>query len=79
LLHIILRALVQSKFSLYWLIRHYRQSRILGGCYGNLQGIAVLVKGRRPEEVIATLKGIRCLDKATSCPDQLAQALEQVM
>lgn len=51
----------------------------LGGCHGNLQGIAALVKGRRPEEVIATLKGIRCRDKATSCPDQLARALEQAM
>ncbi|MDE6642921.1 MAG: TIGR03905 family TSCPD domain-containing protein [Muribaculaceae bacterium] len=51
----------------------------LGGCHGNLQGIAALVKGRHPEEVIATLKGIRCHDKATSCPDQLARALEQVM
>ncbi|MDE5857313.1 MAG: TIGR03905 family TSCPD domain-containing protein, partial [Muribaculaceae bacterium] len=51
----------------------------LGGCHGNLQGIAALVKGRRPEEVIATLKGIRCRDKATSCPDQLARALEQEM
>ena len=49
----------------------------LGGCHGNLQGIAALVKGRHPDEVIATLKGIRCHDKSTSCPDQLAKALEQ--
>ena len=49
----------------------------LGGCHGNLQGIAALVKGRHPDEVIATLKGIRCRDKSTSCPDQLAKALEQ--
>lgn len=50
-----------------------------GGCHGNLQGIAALVRGRRPEEIIATLKGIRCRDKATSCPDQLARALESAL
>ena len=48
-----------------------------GGCHGNLQGISALVKGMRPEEAISRLKGIRCGFKATSCPDQLAQALEQ--
>lgn len=50
-----------------------------GGCHGNLQGIAALVKGRRAEEVIETLRGIRCGAKATSCPDQLAQALTQAL
>lgn len=50
-----------------------------GGCHGNLQGIAALVRGRRPDEIIATLKGIRCRDKATSCPDQLARALESAL
>lgn len=48
-----------------------------GGCHGNLQGISALVKGMTPEEAISRLKGIRCGFKSTSCPDQLACALEQ--
>ena len=48
-----------------------------GGCHGNLQGIGKLVEGMKVEEVIARLDGIRCGGKATSCPDQLAQALKQ--
>lgn len=52
--------------------------QFLGGCHGNLQGIAALVRGQRPEDVIARLEGIRCGDKCTSCPDQLAQALRQM-
>lgn len=48
-----------------------------GGCNGNLQGISRLVQGMRVEDAIAKLKGIRCGFKATSCPDQLACALEQ--
>lgn len=50
-----------------------------GGCNGNLKGVAALVKGMKPEEVIARCKGIRCGFKSTSCPDQLAQALEQML
>ena len=50
----------------------------VGGCNGNLQGIAALVKGMKPEEAISRLKGIRCGFKSTSCPDQLAQALESM-
>ena len=50
----------------------------LGGCNGNLKGIAALVKGRPIDEVIATLKGIDCNFKGTSCPDQLARALEDI-
>jgi uncharacterized protein (TIGR03905 family) len=48
---------------------------IVGGCAGNTQGVAKLVVGRKVEDVIATLKGIRCRGE-TSCPDQLARALE---
>lgn len=48
------------------------------GCNGNLQGIAALVKGKKPEEIISALKGIDCNFKGTSCPDQLARALEEV-
>ena len=51
----------------------------VGGCHGNLQGIGALVRGQRPEDVIARLKGIRCGAKPTSCPDQLALALEEAL
>lgn len=47
-----------------------------GGCHGNLQGIGALVKGMKIEDVISKLEGIRCREKPTSCPDQLAQALK---
>ncbi len=48
-------------------------------CNGNLQGISALVKGMKPEEAISRLKGIRCGFKPTSCPDQLAHALEEMI
>ena len=51
--------------------------QFLGGCNGNLQGIASLVRGMKVDDVIARLEGIRCGNKMTSCPDQLAQALKQ--
>ena len=51
----------------------------VGGCNGNLPGIGALVRGQRPEDVIARLKGIRCGAKPTSCPDQLALALEEAL
>ena len=47
-----------------------------GGCHGNLQGISRLVTGRKIDDVIGILNGIRCGDKPTSCPDQLCRALE---
>ena len=50
-----------------------------GGCNGNLKGIGALVEGRPAEEVIALLKGMKCGFKPTSCPDQLAQALEKAL
>ncbi len=49
-----------------------------GGCNGNLQGIASLVKGMDINEVIHKLEGIKCGYKPTSCPDQLAQALKEM-
>lgn len=49
----------------------------VGGCNGNLQGISSLVNGMDAKEAIAKLKGIRCGSKLTSCPDQLAKAIEQ--
>lgn len=48
------------------------------GCNGNLKGISALVKGMTTEEAIKRLKGIKCGMKNTSCPDQLAQALESM-
>ena len=50
-----------------------------GGCNGNLQGISKLVAGMDAREAIQRLKGIRCGYKPTSCPDQLAQALESMI
>ena len=47
-----------------------------GGCNGNLQGISKLVEGMNKNDAIAKLKGIKCGFKNTSCPDQLAHALE---
>lgn len=49
----------------------------LSGCNGNLQGISKLVEGMAIEDVVRKLKGISCGDKKTSCPDQLAIALEK--
>ena len=50
-----------------------------GGCNGNLQGISALVKDMDATEAINRLKGIRCGFKNTSCPDQLATALEGIL
>ena len=52
--------------------------RFIGGCNGNTQGVATLVKGMKIDDVIAKLKGIDCNSRGTSCPDQLAVALEKV-
>ena len=52
---------------------------VVGGCSGNLQGIAALVRGMPAEEAIQRLKGIRCGFMDTSCPDQLARNLESAM
>lgn len=51
----------------------------IGGCSGNTQGVAKLANGRKVEEVIALIDGIRCGFKTTSCPDQLAQALKETL
>lgn len=53
--------------------------RFDGGCMGNTRGISSLVKDMPAEEVIARLKGIDCNGRGTSCPDQLARALEQAL
>ena len=49
--------------------------KISGGCAGNTQGVAALIKGMTVDEAIERLSGIRCGFKNTSCPDQLARAL----
>ena len=50
--------------------------RFIGGCPGNAIGVAHLVQGLEVKEAIKRLKGIDCRGKGTSCPDQLAKALE---
>lgn len=50
--------------------------KFTGGCNGNLKGISSLVDGMEVTEVIKRLKGTNCNGKGTSCPDQLAKALE---
>ena len=52
--------------------------RFIGGCTGNTQGVAALVTGMDAQEAIRRLKGIQCRS-GTSCPDQLAIALEQAL
>lgn len=50
-----------------------------GGCSGNTQGVCALVIGMRAQDAVKKLKGIRCGFKETSCPDQLARALERAL
>lgn len=52
--------------------------KFTGGCNGNLQGISKLVEGMNVDDAISRLKGIQCGFKNTSCPDQLAKALESI-
>jgi len=53
--------------------------KIIGGCPGNSLGVSTLCKGKRVEEVIDLLKGIRCGGRPTSCPDQLAEGLTKFL
>ena len=50
--------------------------KFIGGCAGNTQGVASLIRGMNVNEAISRLEGIRCGFKSTSCPDQLAKALK---
>ncbi len=52
--------------------------QFVGGCSGNTSGIAQLCRGMKIEDVQNRLLGVRCGSKSTSCPDQLAQILEQI-
>lgn len=56
-----------------------KKVRFIGGCSGNTQGVAALVEGMTVEDAVKKLKGIKCGGKSTSCPDQLAIALEQYL
>lgn len=51
--------------------------KIIGGCPGNTVGVSKLVVGKTVDEVIEMLKGIPCGMRGTSCPDQVARALEE--
>jgi uncharacterized protein (TIGR03905 family) len=53
------------------------KAEVIGGCAGNSQGMGRLVVGMPAAEVAKRLKGVRCGTKPTSCPDQLARAMEQ--
>ena len=56
-----------------------KNASVLGGCNGNLQGICRLIEGRKAEDIINVLKGVKCRGSRTgetSCPDQLALGLE---
>lgn len=52
---------------------------VIGGCNGNLKGIASLLQGMKAEEAIQRMAGIRCGAKSTSCPDQIAHALQEAL
>lgn len=56
-----------------------RSVRFTGGCNGNTKGLTALVEGQKATDVIARLQGIRCGMRPTSCPDQLAEALTEVL
>ncbi|HBC84620.1 MAG TPA: TIGR03905 family protein [Clostridiales bacterium] len=51
--------------------------KIIGGCAGNTVGLSKMLEGQNIDEVIKRLKGIPCGYKGTSCPDQIARALEE--
>ena len=52
---------------------------VFNGCNGNLKGICALLTGMKAEDAISRMKGTRCGNKATSCPDQIACALEEAL
>lgn len=56
-----------------------RSVTFTGGCSGNTQGVAALVRGMKAADAVARLEGIDCRGKGTSCPDQLAKALKQAL
>ncbi len=55
-----------------------REAQFIGGCDGNTKGVCALIRDMKAREVISRLKGITCGNKPTSCPDQLATALQEM-
>ena len=53
--------------------------QVMGGCNGNLKGIASLLKGMKAEDAIARMEGVTCGSKPTSCPDQIAKNLRKAL
>lgn len=51
----------------------------IGGCDGNLKAISKLVAGMNANEVIKLFEGIKCGQRNTSCGDQLAEALKEMV
>jgi len=56
-----------------------REASFVGGCAGNTAGISKLVVGRKATEVADTIRGTKCGFKPTSCPDQLAKAIDEAL
>lgn len=56
-----------------------KDCKIVGGCAGNTTGVCALVKGMNAEEAVERLKGIDCRGRGTSCPDQLANCIEEAL
>ena len=56
-----------------------KRVEFVGGCMGNTQGVARLVEGMTVEEAVTRLEGIECGRKGTSCPDQLAKAIIELV
>ena len=56
-----------------------REVEFTGGCNGNTKGLSAIVKGMKAQDVIDRFQGITCGFRKTSCPDQLAKALEQAL
>ena len=52
--------------------------KFTGGCVGNTQGVAILIDGMEARAAVKRIKGINC-HNGTSCPDQLAAAIEQCL
>lgn len=56
-----------------------KDCEFIGGCNGNTQGVASLVKGMDAKDAVKRLRGIDCNGRGTSCPDQLAICIEKAL
>ena len=56
-----------------------KSMEVVGGCDGNLSGIASLVRDMPAQQVIDRFKGVKCGMKSTSCPDQIAACIEEAL